>query len=180
MTRIWPNFSPNFSHVCHSFATLLPQSDYLWGIQSYFNSTGLLLNALQFLSGQAFWIRHWSPKISARNYWELMRNWGDERLVSLSGCCRLTVITADTKEAIVACPIDGSHHDFYRSSSLGRRCSWGNATLDESDWQWLGKLWLTKEWREKERQAAITVEMSTIVDKFSHEAITLLQWYIST
>ena len=31
-----------------------------------------------------------------------------------------------------------------------------------------------KAWGEKEQQAAITVEMSTIVDKFSHEAITLL------
>ena len=29
------------------------------------------------------------------------------------------------------------------------------ATLNESDWQWVGKLCLIKEWGEKERQAAI-------------------------
>lgn len=44
-----------------------------------------------------------------------------------------------------------------------------NATLDESDWQWFGKLCLDREWGEKERLAAIKAEKSTIVDKFSRK-----------
>ena len=51
-------------------------------------------------------------------------------------------------------------------------------TLDESDWQWFGKLCLDREWGEKERIAAIKTEKSTIVDKFSYEAIAFFAWYI--
>ena len=96
-----------------------------------------------------------------------MRNGGIERLVSLASYCRLIMITAfREKEALsktlttvnlsVRAARDATPHQTNQTGN-------GWASSDEG-----------KAWGEKEQQAAITVEMSTIVDKFSHEAITLL------